>query len=41
MLGGAMVVVWTAMFSLPYFLIIKKCWLRVSKVDEIIGLDTA
>ena len=41
MLGGMVVVVWTAVWAMPYFLLIKKCCLRVNKVDELIGLDVA
>jgi ammonia channel protein AmtB len=40
-LGGMCVVVWTAVWAMPYFIIIKKCCLRVTKVDEMIGLDVA
>ena len=32
---------WTALFAGPYLGIVKKCCLRVSKVDEIIGLDAS
>ena len=39
MLGVIIVIFWCALFTFPYYLIIKKCCLRVNKVSEIIGLD--
>lgn len=41
MLAVIIVIFWCAVFTFPYFLIIKKCWLRVTKVSELIGLDVA
>eukprot|EP00347_Sterkiella_histriomuscorum_P003745 403363109 len=41
MLAVIIVIFWCAAFTFPYFLIIKKCWLRVNKVSELIGLDIA
>jgi ammonia channel protein AmtB len=38
-LGALVVIGWTALFTFPFYLIIKRCCLRVNKVDEIIGLD--
>lgn len=40
-LGGLIVVGWTAIFSMLYLFIIQKCCLRVKKVEEIIGLDVS
>lgn len=40
-LGGMIIIGWTAIFSMPFLFIIKKCCLRVSKVDEIIGIDVS
>lgn len=33
------IILWCAVFTFPYFVLIKKCCLRVNKVAEIIGLD--
>lgn len=41
MLGVIIVIFWCALFTFPYFLIIKKCCLRVSKVSELIGIDAS
>ena len=40
-LGAFTVVLWTAVFIIPYFFLIKRWLLRVEKVDELIGLDVA
>lgn len=40
-MGCATVIFWTALFAIPYLVIVKKCCLRVSKVNEIIGIDAA
>ncbi len=32
-------IAWTALFTIPFLLIIKKCCLRASRVSELIGLD--
>ena len=40
-LAVIIVIFWVALFTVPYFLIIKKCWLRTTKVSELIGLDIA
>ena len=40
-LGGLIVVGWTAIFAIVYLVVIQKCCLRVNKVDEIIGLDVS
>lgn len=38
-LGAIIVIVWTALLTAPFYAILKKCLLRVTKVQEIIGLD--
>lgn len=41
-LGMLIIIAWTLLFSIPYFLIMKKLGLlRVPLVYEIIGLDVA
>jgi len=38
-LGCLIVIGWSAIFTIPFLAIIKKCCLRGSKVSELIGLD--
>lgn len=40
-LGALAVILWTALFAIPFFILIKKWFLRVDKADELIGLDAA
>lgn len=38
-LAAIVVIGWTAILTVIFYIVIKKCCLRVNKVDEIIGLD--
>lgn len=40
-LGAFVVILWTGVFAIPFFILIKRWLLRVDKVDELIGLDVA
>lgn len=38
-LGCLIIIIWCAVFTIPFLLIIRRCCLRASKVSELIGLD--
>lgn len=38
-LGSLIVILWCAVFCMPFLAIVSKCCMRASKVSELIGLD--